>query len=111
MDPAAHPELSQAINQLWRRHLAEILARVNVLEDAAARVCSGGALTPQQREEAISAAHKLAGVLGSFGLEKGTALARECETLYARKDGPGVVNGPQLASLAAELRILVENRE
>ena len=48
-----------------------------------------GSLTAEQREQASSAAHKLAGVLGTFGLDEGTNLAREAEILYSSGSGGG----------------------
>ncbi len=110
MDTGTHPDLADALNQLWLRHLSENLVRISILETAAA-ACTGGVLSHEQREAAISAAHKLAGVLGSFDLKEGTELARELEALYSKGNGPDAAAGPQLASLAAKLRFLAENRE
>jgi HPt (histidine-containing phosphotransfer) domain-containing protein len=56
--------------------------RVAVIE-AANRVLRSGELSDEQRAAAASAAHKLAGVLGTFGLTAGTNLAREAEEVYA----------------------------
>jgi HPt (histidine-containing phosphotransfer) domain-containing protein len=107
---AEAPELSAAIDRLWTRFLPEIRERVAVLE-AAAAAFAANTLTLQQHEEANTAAHKLAGVLGTFDLTRGTILARELELLYAHDNGPNPDFAARLASIAAEIRTLVENRK
>jgi HPt (histidine-containing phosphotransfer) domain-containing protein len=102
--------LSQAMDGLWMRFLPEIKARVTVLE-AAAKAVGEGKLTGKQREAAQAAAHKLAGVLGTFGLTRGTVLARELELTFARESSPGSGAGAKLAEIAAELRTMVERRK
>ncbi len=78
----------QAMDGLWVRFLPEIKERVAVLE-AAAQAAGEGTLTGKQREAAQAAAHKLAGVLGTFGLTRGTVLARELELTFGRESSPG----------------------
>jgi HPt (histidine-containing phosphotransfer) domain-containing protein len=101
--------LSRAIDLLWARFLPEIKERVAVLEAAAVSVAAGK-LTTSRREKAHAAAHKLAGVLGTFNLTHGTVLARELEMTYSRESSPGPDSGERLAAIAAELRAMVENR-
>jgi HPt (histidine-containing phosphotransfer) domain-containing protein len=95
---------------LWARFLPEIKERVMVLE-AAAQAASEDKLTAKQREAAQSAAHKLAGVLGTFDLTRGTVLARELELTFARESSPGCEAGAKLAETAAELRSMIESRK
>lgn len=98
--------IAAAVNLLWQKFLPEIRARVEILESAALAM-AGGTLSQAQRESAASAAHKLAGTLGTFSLGRGTILARELEQLYGSGDGPE----PQIAAqMAKELRKLVEGR-
>ena len=116
LDPAedpksvSKPELSAAIDKLWARFLPEIRERVAVLESSAAGF-NANTLTVEQREEANSAAHKLAGTLGTFGLTRGTVLARELEVMYSDDTGPDAEMGEKLASIAAELKGIVEGRK
>jgi HPt (histidine-containing phosphotransfer) domain-containing protein len=110
MDPIGQPALKEALDRLWAQFLPEMKERVAILEAAAAGF-EANHLSIDQHEAANSAAHKLAGVLGTFGLTKGTVLARELEIMYSRENGPDPALGAQLASIAAELRILVENRK
>ena len=109
--PGRRPDaaFSQAMDGLWVRFLPEITERVAVLE-AAAQAAREGALTGKQREAAQAAAHKLAGVLGTFGLTRGTVLARELELTFARESSPRRDAGVKLAEVAAELRSMIENR-
>lgn len=108
--PRADAALSQAMEGLWLRFLPEIKTRVAVLE-AATQAASEGKLTGKQREAARAAAHKLAGVLGTFDLTRGTVLARELELTFARESSPGRDAGEKLAEIAAELRSMVESRK
>ncbi len=77
----------------------------------AADALAAGTLIASRREAAFEAAHKLAGVLGTFGLTRGTVLARELEINFSRGDGPDPASGKRLAAIAAELRAMVESRK
>jgi HPt (histidine-containing phosphotransfer) domain-containing protein len=102
--------LAEAMNRLWAQFLPQIEERVVTLESAAAALVAGS-LTPAQCEEAASAAHKLAGVLGTFGLDQGTELAREAEFLYSSgSTSPSMLNG-RPSELAAQLRTLLAKRK
>lgn len=105
----AEEALSQAIDRLWIRFLPEIRERVAVLESAAAAV-TAKKLTATRLLKAQAAAHKLAGVLGTFSLSRGTVLARELEVTYSQEDSHGPDSGKRLAAIAAEIRAIVENR-
>jgi len=108
--PHADAALSQAMDGLWVRFLPDIQERVAILE-AAAQAAGEGDLTAKQRENARSAAHKLAGVLGTFGLTRGTVLARELELTFARESSPRRNAGTKLAEITAELRAMIESRK
>ena len=112
MEPSGQTELNAAIERLWLRFLPEIRERVAVLESAAGAFAAH-ALTAAQQDDAHAAAHKLAGVLGTFKLAHGTDLARELELLYSESGNSGLDAGfgPRLAALAAELRATVESRK
>ena len=99
--------LADALNRMWAKFLPEIEERVAVLEHAAT-AASKGSLDADLRAEASSAAHKLAGVLGTFGLDEGTVLAREAESLYARESSGAAPDRP--AFLAAQLRAVLARR-
>lgn len=95
---------------MWERNRSQILERVAVLE-AAAWAVTAKTLTESEREAAQAAAHKLAGTLGMFNLARGTDLARELDLAYSSESALATESGTDLATLAAELRTMIENRE
>jgi HPt (histidine-containing phosphotransfer) domain-containing protein len=107
---AASGDLSAAIDALWARFLPEIRKRVELLKTAAA-ACAANNLSAQDRGEAVAAAHKLAGSLGTFNLTHGTELAREYEVLASRDETLNAKAAKRLATIASELGILVEGRK
>jgi HPt (histidine-containing phosphotransfer) domain-containing protein len=109
MDSIGQPALTEAVNRLWGRFLPQLQERIATLETSAAAFTAGHLSTVQQAA-ANAAAHKLAGVLGTFGLTRGTVLARELEIIYSRDGGPDPAQAARLTKIAAELRNLVENR-
>jgi HPt (histidine-containing phosphotransfer) domain-containing protein len=107
---SAASNLAAALDQLWTRFLPEIRNRVDLL-DAAATACAANKLSTEQRDAAQAAAHKLAGTLGTFSLDRGTDLAREFELALASEDTPCLAVANRLAELAAELRSIVDSRK
>ena len=107
---SASQSVAAALDQLWSRHLRTLLERVSTLE-AAAVAFADHKLTGEQQEAAFAAAHKLAGVLGTFGLDRGTVVARELEMLFGLARRPNRQLAKRLSSLAAEIRALIENRQ
>jgi len=99
--------MTDALNRMWARFLPEIENRLVVVEAAAAALASSG-LPADQREAAHQAAHKLAGILGTFGLPRGTELARQAEHLLAEEVPVGSI--AELAGWVAELRGLIQSR-
>jgi HPt (histidine-containing phosphotransfer) domain-containing protein len=100
--------ISDAMARLWRKFLPEIERRVSVL-DAAVAALSAGTLTTEEREAAHGDAHKLAGSLGTFGLHRGTELARQAELALATD--PVSATAVELAGWVAEIRALMHARE
>ncbi len=110
MEPVQQPFLAEALDRLWAQFLPQMEGRVATLE-AAAKAFAADELTEKQHEAANTAAHKLAGVLGSFGLTRGTVLARELEIMYSRENGPDPAMAARLREIAAELRTIVQTRK
>ena len=106
----AQAALSAAMDRLWVQHLPQLIERVDIL-DTAAQAFATGALSVNQHQAAQSAAHKLAGVLGTFGLTRGTVLARELEIMYSRQNDPDSDIAGRLASIATELRTMIASRK
>jgi HPt (histidine-containing phosphotransfer) domain-containing protein len=102
--------LANALDALWTRFLPEIEGRVATLE-AAAQASRDNDLSAEKQDEAHDAAHKLAGVLGTFGLTRGTVLARELEMMYSQHNGRDPSQVEQLAEIAAQIRAIVASRK
>jgi HPt (histidine-containing phosphotransfer) domain-containing protein len=110
MGSADQPTIEAAMNRLWAQFVPQIEERIATLETAAT-AAAAGTLTADLREQAHAAAHKLAGTLGTFGLQDGTELAREAETLYAAGSPAMIVENSRLIQLAAQLRATVDKRK
>jgi HPt (histidine-containing phosphotransfer) domain-containing protein len=99
--------MAEAMARLWAKFLPDIEQRVAVVE-AAAQAAAAGTLSEADREAAHAAAHKLAGSLGTFGLQRGTELAREAELAFT---GTAELDTQKLSAWIAELRILIDGRK
>lgn len=109
MSEAESSLLTEAMNRLWMKFLPQMAERVATLERAA-ESAKNGRLDAAEKQAASSDAHKLAGVLGTFGLQRGTELAREAETLYGGPlDGSAPLSA-RLLEIARQLRLIVESR-
>ena len=106
---ATPPNMQAALDRLWARFLPEVEARLALLE-AAALALGSGALTPAHQAEAMGAAHKLAGSLGTFGLLEGTEIARRAEHLLASESALGPSSAESLGAMARALRTVVASR-
>ena len=100
-------KLQSMISALWDR------SRHTVVERAALLRTAGDLLIENRLDQAtqlsaVDSAHKLAGVLGTFGLPRGTDLAREAEVLFGQSTPPGKVEIERLQVLLAELTRLID---
>lgn len=110
MSSDPQPPIVGVLNQLWMKFLPQMEERVDVLRKAV-RALSAGNLDAAQKDAAASAAHKLAGVLGTFGLSEGTNLAREAEVLYSG-DMPSCTAGlPTLEVITEQLAATIHSRK
>jgi HPt (histidine-containing phosphotransfer) domain-containing protein len=110
MEENERQEIANALDRLWAQFLPLMKERMGALE-AAAVAFAANQLSEAQHHTASAAAHKLAGSLGSFGLTRGTVLARELEMMYSQESGPDLEMGAQLAKLTAQLRELIDHRK
>jgi HPt (histidine-containing phosphotransfer) domain-containing protein len=101
------PDLTTALDRLWLQFRPQMEERLSTLE-AVAIALAANTLSPEQSSAAAAAAHNLAGVLGTFGLARGTDLARELEQYYSA--APISNTAQKLATHTAELRSLIANR-
>ena len=108
MSETASP-LTEAMNRLWTKFQPQMLERVTTLQKAAESAAKG-TLDVTEQQTASSDAHKLAGVLGTFGLQEGTDLAREAENLYAGTlDGSAAISA-RLIQIAEQLQTIIASR-
>jgi HPt (histidine-containing phosphotransfer) domain-containing protein len=95
----AREKTAALLAALWVKIRPMVEERLALL-DAAAAAAASGALGETQRTEACGAAHKLAGSLGMYGYDEGTAVARKIEVLL----GEAVPDAARLQALNGELR-------
>lgn len=110
MSNGAASQLSEAMNRLWEKFLPQMYERVATLQNAAARLASGSALSTDEQDKAGADAHKLAGVLGTFGLKEGTELAREAEGLYGGVLDADPAIAARLSAIAEQLKAMIGSR-
>lgn len=104
------PVFAEAMNRLWEKYLPQIEERVATLQRAADSLARGD-LPPVEQKKAASDAHKLAGVLGTFGLNHGTDLAREAESLYESSEEEMRRLATRLAAIAEKLQAMIADRK
>jgi diguanylate cyclase (GGDEF)-like protein len=92
-DPAA--QAAAALAEIWIEHKSAILERVAVLDQVAADLASDS-LGAESRAEGERSAHRLAGVLGTFGFARASERGRQAELMLAEGEALGP---PQAAAL------------
>ena len=103
-------EMEELLHSLWTKNYGLLQERLKLIRDAYDRLATGS-LDQQTRTDAESAAHKLAGILGTFGLPQGSALASKIETALAASAPVGSEFAPQLQSWLTELEVIVASRQ
>jgi HPt (histidine-containing phosphotransfer) domain-containing protein len=104
----SHEQKLQAmLSALWDRSRHTVAERAALLQGAVEQLAQSR-LDEATQLRAVDSAHKLAGVLGTFGLPRGTDLAREAELLFGQSTPPGKVEIERLQLLLAELTSLIE---
>lgn len=106
--PPANPtqQTKAMLAVVWNKNRDLLLHRLDSI-DGFCRQLPASASDDDLRAEASSDAHKLAGSLGMFGLNEGTAVARDIEHRL-RDSTPDELISANISSLAAQLRTLVE---
>jgi HPt (histidine-containing phosphotransfer) domain-containing protein len=103
-------KLQAMLAGIWERSKATVAERIETLREAQVLAAKNG-LDEPARLRAVDAAHKLAGVLGTFGLPRGTELAREAEEIFERGIAQNRPVIDRLDSLLIELESLVNAAE
>ena len=99
-------EMDALLQVLWKQNYGILLERLKLIRNASDQLGTGS-LDCQTRQDAEAAAHKLAGILGTFGLPQGSALASTIETSLAPEKS---VDGSQLRSWLEELEAIIASR-
>lgn len=68
--------------EIWHRARPSFLERVDLIEHAIIALLSGTS-SEEERDAARREAHRLAGSLGTFGVHRGSEIARELEAVFA----------------------------
>jgi putative two-component system response regulator len=97
-------QLSEGLHAIFASNKPDFERRVATLEAAVASIL-GGILDEELRAAAQRDAHKLAGSLGTFGLPRGSDLARVLELRFARSHEPGEAGDEHLAEIVKALRL------
>jgi HPt (histidine-containing phosphotransfer) domain-containing protein len=100
-------KLQAMLAALWDRSKHTVAERAALLQ-VAVDLWMEGRLDEPTRLNAVDSAHKLAGVLGTFGLPRGTDLARKAEVLFGESASAGKEEIGQLQLLLAELTRMIE---
>jgi two-component system, OmpR family, response regulator len=92
----------ELLRQVWLRNRATTMERLAVV-GSALEALAGGALDAERRDAALSEAHKLRGILGTYGFAEGSELAAQAEEVF---QGDGGVAGELSVRLARYARSL-----
>ncbi len=104
----ADQKLQAMIALVWKRSRHTVAERASLLRTAAGLLLEDG-LDEAGRKNAVDSAHKLAGVLGTFGLARGTDLAREAEVFFGRSVRAKKAEIEHMQGMLAELAELIES--
>jgi HPt (histidine-containing phosphotransfer) domain-containing protein len=99
--------MQSMISALWERSRHTVAERAQLLQSAG-ELWNDNQLDAATKLRAVDSAHKLAGVLGTFGLPRGTDLAREAELLFGQSTPPDKAEIERLQLLLAELTRLID---
>ena len=93
---------SGVLDRIWASHREAMLGRVAVAWQAAAAM-RAGRLDDELHEEALGAAHQLAGTLGTFGFERAGGAAKAIEALLRTPGARTEADGRRMEELLEEL--------
>ncbi len=107
MPDSVQERAEQMLNALWQKHQPLLHERMEILQRAK-RALLDGALDEQLRTTCAGEAHKLAGALGTFGLERGTDAARELERWMNNAVVQDATETARIANLIDELAEILD---
>lgn len=104
-EPPPRPQIHAMLAELWGQTRPTVLGRVDRLKQAITAL-RDGTLDAEARDSARADAHKLTGLLGTYGLGAGSDLARTVELRLAA--GVTHEDAPELGRLVDGIRSIVE---
>jgi len=104
-EPTAR-ELDDLLQSLWVRNYPLLAERMKLIRAAKDKV-DAGYLDNTCRKDGEEAAHKLAGILGTFGLPQGSALASKIEVLLSNDTSTCLQRAGELRSWVGELEAVI----
>jgi HPt (histidine-containing phosphotransfer) domain-containing protein len=107
--PSQAEKLQEMLQAMWKTSRPAILERFQTIRDAE-KMLASGSLDEDARKNAESAAHKLAGVLGTFGLPQGTQLASQIEVLLASSAPIDATHAHELAASLDQLEAIIASK-
>ena len=102
-------EMEALLQALWKQNYGVLQERLQLIRKASDRLAAG-ALEDETRKDGEAAAHKLAGILGTFGLPHGSALASKIEEALGSAENAQACGASQLQSWTGELEGIVASR-
>lgn len=104
---AKQQQMEALVAKVWERAKPNVLEQLAQIQKATQALLSQG-LDQASRKTAEGVAHKLAGSLGTFGLLKGSELAKKIETIYESDLSVVEQQMHYLQELVVDLHLLVE---
>lgn len=105
----AYIDVQAQMDALWTEHRGMLLERLDMLE----RECWRWLRNTEDRAAGMivrNLAHRLAGVLGTFGMQRGSMLASSIERMTGMPSHAGRGYGKTLYAILGELREIVRAR-
>jgi HPt (histidine-containing phosphotransfer) domain-containing protein len=107
IDDEQRAAIHEKLAAIWKSSKPTIIERLTTLETS----CERWRISPRDttaRHSAHDAAHKLAGVLGTFGLQRGSQIASELEVIVTQPESDPPASLPEML---AELRAMILAKE
>jgi DNA-binding response OmpR family regulator/HPt (histidine-containing phosphotransfer) domain-containing protein len=103
----AEAKVAESVAKVWEIFKAHWQDQLNLLRQVSNQFAAGGT-DEALLKQAIIAAHRLVGALGTFGRPEGTEVARRIETLLTAEAAPDPSTALHLSNLIERLRQIIE---
>ena len=107
--PTHSREIEDLLQTLWVKNLPILNERLTLIRTAQEKL-DAGSLDAQSRKDGEEAAHKLAGILGTFGLPQGSVLASKIEVMLSGESSLYSQHANELSAWIRELEAVIASR-